>query len=185
MTINLQKGQRVSVGLQRVTVGLGWDPAETGEDFDLDTTACMLGENKKMPSKDFFVFYSNPQSPDGACKSTGDDRTGDNSAEGDDEQILVDLTKISPQITTIVFSASIHEADEKRQNFGQVHNSYIRICDTATEEELFRFDLTEDHSTETAIEFGQLYLHNGEWKFTATGIGHKNGLQGIVDKYYQ
>lgn len=183
MAINLQKGQRVAIGLQHITVGLGWDPAESGEDFDLDATACMLDENKKIPSDDFFVYYNNPKSSDGACQSTGDDRTGGNSEDGDDEQIIVDLTKVAPQIKSIVFSASIYEAEARRQNFGQVQNSYIRICDSNSGEELCKYELCEDFSIETAIEFGRLYLHNGEWKFEATGIGHHDGLQGIVNKY--
>ena len=183
MGINLQKGQRIAIGLRHLTVGLGWDPAETGEDFDLDATACMLGENKKFPSDHFFVYYNNLKSPDGACVSSGDDRTGRNSEEGDDEQITVDLSKISPQIVSIVFAASIHEAEQKRQNFGQVQNSYIRICNSDSGEEICKYELSEDFSIETAIEFGRLYLHNGEWKFEATGIGHKDGLQGIVNKY--
>lgn len=184
MAINLQKGQRVAIGLQKLIVGLGWDPAESGEDFDLDATACMLGANKKLPADEFFVFYNNQKSPDGACESTGDDRTGGNSEDGDDEQILVDLTKVDRRINSIVFSASIHEADKRRQNFGQVQNSYIRICDALTGEELCKYELCEDFSIETAIEFGRLYLHNGAWKFEATGIGHRGGLESIVNKYY-
>jgi len=183
MAINLQKGQRVAIGLQHITVGLGWDPAESGTDFDLDATACMLGEDKKIPAETFFVYYNNPKSADGACESTGDDRTGGNSEFGDDEQIIVDLTKVSPKIKSIVFAASIYDADARRQNFGQVQNSYIRICDSDSGEELCKYELCEDFSIETAIEFGRLYLHNGEWKFEATGIGHKGGLQSIVDKY--
>jgi len=183
MTINLQKGQRVAIGLRHLTIGLGWDPAETGEDFDLDATASMLGEDKKLPSDKFFVYYNNLQSPDGACASSGDDRTGGSSDGGDDEQITVDISKLSPQIKSIVFAASIHEAAEKRQNFGQVQNSYIRICNTDTGEEICKYELSEDFSIETAIEFGRLYLHNAEWKFEATGTGHKDGLQGIVNKY--
>lgn len=183
MAINLQKGQRIEIGLENLIVGLGWDPAETGEDFDLDATACMLGINKKLPTESFFVFYNNPKSPDGACMSTGDDRTGGNSEDGDDEQIIVDLKKVDRRVTSIVFSASIHEAARKRQNFGQVQNSYIRICNSKTGEEICKYELCEDFSIETAIEFGRLYLHNGIWKFEATGIGHHNGLQGIVDKY--
>jgi len=185
MAISLQKGQRVAIGLKHLTVGLGWDPAETGEDFDLDATACMLGEDKKLPTEKFFVYYNNPESSDGACASSGDDRTGGNSDGGDDESITIDLSKVSPQIKSIVFSASIHEAMEKRQNFGQVQNSYIRICNTDTGEEICKYELSEDFSIETAIEFGRLYLHNGEWKFEATGIGHKSGLQSIVDKYFK
>ena len=154
MAINLQKGQRVAIGLQHLTVGLGWDPAETGEDFDLDATACMLGENKKIPREEFFVYYNNQKSADGACESTGDDRTGGNSEEGDDEQIIIDLTKVDPRIKSIVFSASIYEADKRKQNFGQVQNSYIRICNSVSGEELCKYELCEDFSIETAIEFG-------------------------------
>lgn len=184
MAINLQKGQRVAIGLQHLTIGLGWDPAESGEDFDLDASAFLLNDKKKVPSDDFFIFYNNPKAADGSCYSTGDDRTGGNSEEGDDEQIIVDLTKMNPQITSIVFTASIYEAEQRRQNFGQVQNSYIRICDSDTGEELCKYELCEDFSIETAIEFGRLYLHNGSWKFEANGVGYADGLQGIVNKYY-
>ena len=183
MAINLQKGQRVAIELKHLTIGLGWDPAETGQDFDLDASACMLNDKKKVPSEEYFIFYNNPKSPDGSCYSTGDDRTGGNSADGDDEQIIVDLTKVNSQVTSIVFTASIYEAKERRQNFGQVQNSYIRICNTDTGEELCKYELCEDFSIETAIEFGRLYLHNGAWKFEATGLGYPDGLQGIVNKY--
>lgn len=183
MAIDLQKGQRIAIGLQRLVVGLGWDPAETGEDFDLDATACLLGADNKLPSDKHFVFYNNLRSPDGVCESSGDDRTGGNSEDGDDEQITVDLTKVSSDVTSIVFSASIHDAEKRRQNFGQVRNSYIRICNSENEEEICKYELSEDFSIETAVEFGRLYLHKGEWKFEATGTGHKDGLQGIVNKY--
>ena len=183
MAINLQKGQRVAIELKHLTIGLGWDPAENGQEFDLDACAFMLNDKKKLPTEDYFVYYHNPKSADGAVYSTGDDRTGGNSADGDDEQIIVDLTKVNPQVTSIVFTASIYEAKERRQNFGQVQNSYIRICNTDTGEELCKYELCEDFSIETAIEFGRLYLHNGMWKFEATGIGYADGLQGIVNKY--
>jgi tellurium resistance protein TerD len=181
MAINLQKGQRVAVGLQNFTVGLGWDPADTGQEFDLDVTACMVGDSKKVPAENFFVFYNNLQSPDGAVKSTGDNRTG--AGDGDDEQMLVDTGKVSPSVTAIVFSASIHEAAQRKQNFGQIQNSYIRIFNPATQEEICRYELCEDFSIETAVEFGRLYTKDGAWKFEATGIGHKDGLEGIVAKY--
>ena len=184
MAINLLKGQRVSIGLQHLIVGLGWDPAEDGQtDFDLDATACMLDDKGKTPNENFFVYYHNMTSPDGACASSGDDQTGGNSDGGDDEQITVDLTKVDPRVKSIVFSASIYDAQNRKQNFGQVNNSYIRICNSENNEELCRYELNEDFSVETAIEFGRLYLQNGEWKFEATGDGHKDGLQGIVNKY--
>lgn len=182
--INLQKGQRIEIGLSKVGVGLGWDPNEsTGFDFDLDASAFMLGNNKKLPQDEFFVFYNNQLSPDGAVESSGDDMTGGNSDGGDDETITVDLTKVDPRIEEIIFTVTIHEAIARKQNFGQVHNSYIRIYDATSNEEIARYDLDEDFSIETAVEFGRLYKRGSEWKFEAVGTGYKGGLQFFVDKY--
>lgn len=182
--INLQKGQRIEIGLSKVGVGLGWDPNEsTGFDFDLDASAFMLGNNKKLPQDEFFVFYNNQLSPDGAVESSGDDMTGGNSDGGDDETITVDLTKVDPRIEEIIFTVTIHEAIARKQNFGQVHNSYIRIYDATSNEEIARYDLDEDFSIETAVEFGRLYKRGSEWKFEAVGTGYKGDLQFFVDKY--
>ena len=184
MAISLEKGQRIEIGLSKVSVGLGWDPNEgSGFDFDLDASAFMLGSNKKLPSDDFFVFYNNQKSPDGAVESTGDDLTGGNSDGGDDETLNVDLTKVNSQVQEIIFTATIYKAEERRQNFGQVRNSYIRIYNSITNEEIARYDLDEDFSIETAVEFGRLYRRNGEWKFEAMGFGNKGGLQALVNKY--
>ena len=184
MAINLEKGQRINIGLEKVGVGLGWDPNEsTGFDFDLDASAFMLGENGKLPLDEFFVFYNNLVSPDGAVESSGDAQTGGNSDGGDDETLSVDLAKVDPRIKEIIFTATIHKAAERRQNFGQVRNSYIRIYNALTNEEIAKYDLDEDFSVETAIEFGRLYRRNGEWKFEAIGNGFKGGLQYFVDKY--
>ena len=182
--INLQKGQRIEIGLSKVGVGLGWDPNQsTGYDFDLDASAFMLGENGKLPQDEFFVLYNNPLSPDQAVESSGDDMTGGNSDGGDDETLSVDLTKIDARIKEIIFTVTIHKAEERRQNFGQVRNSYIRIYNAVSDEEIARYDLDEDFSVETAVEFGRLYKRNGEWKFEAVGQGYKGGLQFFVDKY--
>ena len=182
--INLQKGQRIEIGLSKVGVGLGWDPNEsTGFDFDLYASAFMLGSNKKLPQDEFFVFYNNQKSPDGAVESSGDDLTGGNSDGGDDETLTVDLTKVDPRIEEIIFTVTIHEAIARKQNFGQVHNSYIRIYNAVTNEDIARYDLDEDFSIETAVEFGRLYKRGSEWKFEAMGIGYKGGLQYFVDKY--
>lgn len=182
--INLQKGQRIEIGLSKVRVGLGWDPNQsTGYDFDLDASAFMLNERKKLPTDDFFVFYNNPVSPDKAVESSGDDLTGGNSADGDDEILTIDLLKVDTLIQEIIFTVTIHEAEQRKQNFGQVHNSYIRIYNANTDEEIARYDLDEDFSVETAVEFGRLYRRGGEWKFEALGIGYKGGLQYFVDKY--
>lgn len=184
--INLEKGQRISMdkGLTLVGVGLGWDPNEgTGYDFDLDASAFMLGKSGRIPTDEYFVFYNNPKSPDGSVESTGDDLTGGNSDGGDDETINVDLSKVDPKIQEIVFTATIYKAEERRQNFGQVRNSYIRIYDAKTNAEIARYDLDEDFSIETAVEFGRLYRRGDEWKFEAMGIGNKGGLQSLVNKY--
>lgn len=186
--INLEKGQRISMdkGLSLVGVGLGWDPNEgTGYDFDLDASAFMLGSNGKIPTDDYLVFYNNQKSPDNSVESTGDDLTGGNSDGGDDETLNVDLTKVSSQIQEIVFTATIYKAEERKQNFGQVRNSYIRIYDAKNNTEIARYDLDEDFSIETAVEFGRLYRRGGEWKFEAMGIGSKGGLQSLVNKYAQ
>ena len=183
MAINLTKGQRIEIGLSKVGVGLGWDPNEgTGSDFDLDASAFMLGANKKLPQDDFFIFYNNPISPDGAVESSGDDTTG-GSSDGDDETLTVDLNKVDAKIQEIVFTVTIHDYETRRQNFGQVRNSFIRIYNAQTNEEIAKYELDEDFSIETAVEFGRLYKKGSEWKFEAMGIGYRGGLQYFVDKY--
>jgi len=183
MAINLSKGQRIEIGLNKVGIGLGWDPnAGTGFDFDLDASAFMLGGNKKIPKDEYFVFYNNQKSPDGAVESSGDDLTG-GSSDGDDETLMVDLSKVDPQIQEIIFTVTIHDFEARRQNFGQVRNSFIRIYNSQNNEEIAKYDLDEDFSVETAVEFGRLYKRNGEWKFEAMGIGYKGGLQYFVSKY--
>lgn len=186
MAINLSKGQRVSLesGLKNITVGLGWDPNEgTGFDFDLDASAFMLGENGKIPQDEYFVFYNNKFSPDGAVEGADDDTTGGAADDGDDEEIKVQLTKVSSDIKEIIFVVTIHEYDIRKQNFGQVRNSYIRIVNTDTNEEIMKYELDEDYSTETSIEFGRLYRRGGEWKFEAMGKGYESGLQSFLTKY--
>lgn len=181
--INLEKGQRVNVELQKITIGLGWDTnsSSTGVDFDLDASAFILGENKKLLSDENFVFYNNLKSPDGSVEHTGDNLTGE--GEGDDESIRIDISKITPNAYEICFVVTIHKADERKQNFGQVHNSFIRIYNTDTNEEIMKYELEEDFSIETAVEFGRLYRRNGQWKFEAIGVGMKGGLQDYVNKY--
>lgn len=184
--INLVKGQRIGIeaGLKKVTVGLGWDPnPDKNNPFDLDASAFMLGANEKLPRDEFFVFYNNQKSPDAAVESLGDDLNGENSDGGDDETITVDLDKVSPEVQSIVFTATIYEYDVRRQNFGQVRNAYIRIYDEVSGQEIARYDLDEDFSIESAVEFGRLYRHNGLWKFQAMGDGCKGGLEALVNKY--
>ena len=184
--INLQKGQKINIGLSRIRVGLGWDPNEgTGSSFDLDASAFMINADRMIPQEGNFVFYGNTDSPDSALHHTGDDPTGGNSSTGDDETIEVDLEKVDAAITEILFVVTIHEAVQNRQNFGQVRNSYIRIVDDANGTEIAKYELGEDFSIETAVEFGRLYRHSGAWKFEASGIGYKEELAFFVSKYYK
>lgn len=182
MAIELKKGQRIDIGLLKLGVGLGWDPADNGQEFDLDASAFLLGANGQIPSEGFFVFYGNQEAPDKSVISSGDDRTGGNS-DGDDETLMVDLSRISPNIDEIIFTVTIYEFEERRQNFGQVRNSFIRIYDAITDEEICKYELDEDFSTETAVEFGRLYKRGGTWRFEAIGNGHSGGLATFVKKY--
>ena len=176
MPISLSKGQKVDLtktnpGLKNILVGLGWDvnQFDSGSDFDLDASAFLLGENGKTTSDSDFIFYSNLEHPSGAVTHMGDNRTG--AGEGDDEQITVDLTKVPANISRIAFTVTIYEAEARRQNFGQVSNAFIRLVNADTDEEVVRYDLGEDFSIETAMVVGELYRHNGEWKFNAIGSG--------------
>ena len=183
MAINLQKGQRENIDAPKFTIGLGWDTnsSTTGSAFDLDASVFILDENKKLVSDDHLVFYNNLKSPDEAVEHTGDNLTGD--GDGDDEQIKVDLTKADVRVSEICVVVTIHEAESRRQNFGQVRNSFVRIFDAATNEVLLKYELEEDFSIETAVEFGRIYKREGKWKFEAVGMGMKGGLQDYLNKY--
>lgn len=182
MAINLEKGQRQSIDAPKFTVGLGWDSnsSNTGSSFDVDASVFLVGANGKIPNDNHFVYYNNLKSPDGAVTHAGDNLTGD--GDGDDEKIQIDLSLISPDVNEISFVVTIHQADTKRQNFGQIRNSFIRILDQ-TNTELVKYELDEDFSIETAVEFGRIYKRNNEWKFEAVGIGMKGGLQDYLNKY--
>ncbi|MEU1428176.1 TerD family protein [Nocardia sp. NPDC005746] len=187
MSVSLAKGGNVSLSKQapnltKVAVALGWDVrTTTGADYDLDASALACGSNQRVLSDAHFIFYNNLRSPEGTIEHTGDNLTG--AGDGDDEVINVDLAAMPPTITNIFFPVSIHEADVRRQSFGQVRNAYIRVIDAVTNSELARFDLSEDASTETAMVFGELYRHGPEWKFRAIGQGYASGLAGIARDY--
>lgn len=183
MAINLQKGQRETLASGNFTVGLGWDTnqSDTGADFDLDASVFILGSNRKLVSDAHFVFYNNLTSADGAVEHTGDNLTGD--GDGDDESIIIDLSKIDAKAEEVCVVVTIHDAEVRKQNFGQVRNSFVRIVDNNNNTEMMRFDLDEDFSVETAVEFGRIYQKNGEWKFEAVGTGMQGGLQAFLDKY--
>lgn len=183
MAINLQKGQRERITAPKFTIGLGWDTnqSSSGPGFDLDASAFVLGENKKLISDEHFIFYNNLRTPDGSVEHTGDNLTGD--GDGDDEQINIDLSKISSTATEICIVITIHEAENRKQNFGQVRNSFIRIVDFASNSEILKYELEEDFSIETAVEFGRLYKKGNEWKFEAVGTGMKGGLQDYLNRF--
>ncbi|MGO4709040.1 TerD family protein [Chryseobacterium sp. 2TAF14] len=183
MAINLQKGQRENINAPKFTIGLGWDinNTSTGGAFDLDASLFLLNDSKKLVSDNHFIFYNNLESPDKAVIHSGDNLTGD--GDGDDEQIKIDLTKIDSAVKEITVVVTIHEADTRRQNFGQVRNSFIRIFNTDTNEEILKYELDEDFSIETAVEFGRIYNRNGEWKFEAVGSGQREGLDKFVSMY--
>lgn len=188
MPINLSKGQKVSLtkgnpSLKRIMVGLGWDvnAFDTGADFDLDASAFLAGSNGRCPTEKDFIFYGNLEHASGAVKHMGDNLTG--AGEGDDEQIEVDLSLIPQNIEKVAFTVTIYDAEKRRQNFGQVSNSYCRIVDEDTGTELVRFDLGEDFSIETAVVVGELYKNNNEWKFNAIGSGFQGGLAALCAHY--
>ena len=184
MAVSLQKGQKVDLtkgnpNLSKIVVGLGWDTNkyDGGFDFDLDSAAFLLGANGKVLSDGDFVFYNNLKHASGSVIHMGDNLTG--AGEGDDEEIKVDLAAVPADIQKIDFTVTIHEADARKQNFGQVSNAYIRILDETNNKELIRYDLGEDFSVETAVVVGELYRNNGEWKFNAIGSGFSGGLAAL------
>lgn len=187
MSVSLAKGGNVSLSkeapnLTAVSVGLGWDVrSTTGADYDLDASALGINSGKRVVNDNFFVFYNNLRSPDGAIEHTGDNRTGE--GEGDDESINVDLKALSPEVESIIFPVTIHDADTLGQSFGQVHGAFIRVVDQSDGRELARYDLSEDASTETAMVFGEIYRRGSEWKFRAIGQGYASGLAGIARDY--
>ena len=188
MAISLKKGQKVDLtktnpGLKEVLIGLGWDTNkyDGGKDFDLDSSVFLLGANSKVASDDDFVFYGNLKHKSGAVEHMGDNLTG--AGEGDDEQIKIDLSKVPAEVEKIDFTVTIYEAEERKQNFGQVENAFIRVVNSATNEELIRYDLGEDFSIETAVVIGELYRNKGEWKFNAIGSGFGGGLASLGKNY--
>ena len=187
MSVSLAKGGNVSLskeapGMTNVLVGLGWDArTTTGTDFDLDASAILLKADGKVLSDKHFIFFNNLTSPDGSVEHTGDNLTGE--GEGDDEAIKVNLAAVPAEVDKIVFPVSIYEGQSRQQGFGQVRNAFIRIVDQGSNNEVARYDLTEDASTETAMVFGELYRNNNEWKFRAVGQGYSSGLVGIAQDF--
>lgn len=188
MAISLSKGQKVDLtktnpGLQATMVGLGWDvnKYDGGNSFDLDVSVFLLNDQGKCSSEKDLIFFNNLQGGNGSVVHTGDNRTGQ--GEGDDEEIKVNLSQVPAEVEKIAFTITIHDAEARNQNFGQVSNAYVRIVNEASNEELIRYDLGEDFSIETAVVVGELYRHSGEWKFSAIGSGYQGGLAALVRDY--
>jgi len=188
MAINLVKGQKIDLtksnpGLTKAIIGLGWDTNKYsgGYDFDLDASAFLVGENGKTSNENDFIFYNNLTARDSCVIHTGDNRTGE--GEGDDEQLIIDFSKMPKDVNKVAITVTIHEAEKRGQNFGQVSNAFIRVVNEQTNEEILRYDLAEDFSIETAIVVCEIYRHSGEWKFNAIGSGFQGGLASLCHNY--
>ena len=190
MAVNLAKGQRVSLDktMTMALVGLGWDvnQYDGGADFDLDACAFVMGANCKVRCDEDFIFYNNLESKDGAIRHTGDNLTGE--GDGDDEVLIIDFTKIPADVQKIAITVTIHEAQARRQNFGQVSNAYVRVARMAGPEdmvgtEVLKFDLMEEFSIETALVVCEIYRNGADWKFNAVGAGYQGGLEALCKSY--
>lgn len=190
MGISLAKGERISLekvapGLTEAVVGLGWDTniTDSGVDFDLDGSLFILGSDEKLISDKHFIFYNNLTSPDPdkSIQHMGDNLTG--AGDGDDEIIKINLQKVPAEIQKIVVTVTIHEAETRKQNFGQVQNAFIRVVNPTNQQEVVRYDLTEDYSIETALIMAEIYRKNDEWRVNAVGSGYQGGLQSLLDRY--
>ena len=187
MGISLNKGANISLSktdptLNNVIVGLGWDARPTaGVDFDLDASAFMVKEDGKVRSDSDFIFYNQTKSTCGSVEHTGDNQTG--AGDGDDEALVVLLDKVPTDVQRIIFTVTIHEAEVRKQNFGQVSHAYVRVVNRDTNNEVARYDLSEDASIETAMIFGEIYRHAAEWKFRAVGQGYAGGLSALARQH--
>jgi tellurium resistance protein TerD len=188
MSINLSKGEQLDLSKEvplpkKLRIALGWDFDHKGKNFafELDVSVFMLGINGKLPDENYFVFYNNLQSQDGSVKFLEDSQLKDNN--GDDETIEIDLSQVNPSVQEIVFVVTIYDVEGTNPTFKQVRNSFIRIYDNATQKEMAKYELDEQFSTETAIEFGRLYQKEGAWRFQAVGQGYHSELESFVDKY--
>lgn len=188
MSVSLLKGQRIDLtkdrpSLKNILVGLGWDINHyDGElDFDLDASAFMVKENGKVGSGRDFIFYGNLEHKTKCVRHMGDNRTGD--GDGDDEIIKINLGLVPTDYSAFAITVTIYDAELRLQNFGMINNAYVRVVDEDSGEELLRFDLSEDFSTETAIVVAEIYKHNGEWKFKAVGSGYNGGLKELCNQY--
>lgn len=185
--LTLTKGSNLSLtktapGLTKAVVGLGWDPrTTTGEAFDLDASALLIGADGKVRSSADFIFYNQPAAADGSVSHLGDNRSGEGA--GDDEQILIDLSLVAADVERVVIVVSIDQGETRGQNFGQVRSAYCRVVNQVDDKEIVRYDLSEDAAPETSMIFSEVYRNNGDWKFKAVGQGYATGLAGIATDF--
>ena len=186
-SLTLTKGNNLSLtkadpGLERALIGLGWDPRTTsGEPFDLDASALLVGADGKVRSQGDFIFYNQLRSADGSVVHQGDNRSG--VGDGDDEQVLIDFSLIAADVERVVIVVSIDQADARGQNFGQIRGAYCRVLHQDTDQEVVRYDLSEDAAPETSMIFAEIYRNRAEWKFRAVGQGYATGLHGIATDF--
>ena len=188
MAIQLSKGQRIDLTkndptLQKIVIGLGWDikQFDGGQDYDLDASAFLLNASGKCRTEMDFIFYNNLQSVEGSVIHTGDNRTGE--GDGDDEQVKIDLSKVPQDVQKVAITVTIHDAENRHQNFGQISNAFVRLVNEDTGAEVLRYDLGEDFSIETAVVFCEIYKNGNDWKFSAVGSGYQGGLESLVNAY--
>jgi len=187
MGVSLQKGGNVSLdkaapGMTKILIGLGWDERATdGAEFDLDASLFLLNSQGKARGDNDFIFYNKLTSDCGSVVHQGDNRTGE--GDGDDEAIKIDLSQVPAEVNKVAVTVTIHDAQSRNQNFGQVANAFMRVVNDENNEEIARYDLSEDYSVETAMIFGEIYRHNGEWKFKAIGQGYEGGLKALAIGY--
>lgn len=202
MAINLQKGQRVDLtkgnpGLSKIMVGLGWDPVQKsggggllgslfggggGANIDCDASVIMLGENEKLKSNKDVIYFGNLKSSDGSVQHTGDNLTG--AGDGDDEQVLIDLSRVPAHIHKMVFVVNIYDSVKRKQHFGMIQNAFIRVVNSGNNQELIHYNLTDNYSGSTSLIVGEIYRYGSDWKFAAVGTGTASpGLSDVVRSY--
>ena len=187
MAINLTKGNTIDLtkknpGLNNLHIGLGWDASDSkGNDIDCDVSVFMLDDQNKIPNDESFVFYNNLKSGDESVVHQGDNRTGE--GEGDDEEVLIDLGKVSDDILQMLFVVTIHDGEANAQDFSMVENAFIRVSNNSSGEELCRYELNESFSDSDSVQIGRVYRYEGEWNFEAMGDGFSGGLGTLLGMY--
>jgi stress response protein SCP2 len=202
MAISLQKGQKIDLtkgnpGLNRLMIGLGWDPVQNGGgggflkglfggggggNIDCDASVFMLNQNKKLTKKENLIYFGNLKSKCGSVRHSGDNLTGQ--GDGDDEQVFVELNKIPADVNYLVFVVNIYDCVKRKQDFGMIKNAFIRVVNNDNNQELVKFNLTDNYAGKTTLIVGEVYRHNSEWKFAAVGEGTTDASLGNLSQRF-